>query len=276
MWLPRFIQAHVGRSPAGSDGAGPTHPANGAGANPFVAARDEFMNVFGDLAKGKRNWQVVAFSLVGLLALVTIAYVRLAQSVRVVPYLVQVDRLGQVVAVGTADELKRPDRRLIASQLAQFVRAIRTVLPAQAAPAQAEMLRRGYAFVAPEAAAFLNDYFASPVNDPRVLGVRLARQVDVTAVLRVPGSDVWRLQWTETERSTPPGGMTRTTAWEGYVTVRLVPPRTAETVQDNPLGVYVTSVNWTQARESSSTWLGAPEPGVPDVADTTLDPGAKP
>lgn len=276
MWLPRFIEAHLGRSGAGSDGAGATPSADGARANLFVVARNEFMNAFGDLAKRKRNWQLMAFSLVGVLALVTIAYVRLAQSVRVVPYLVQVDRLGQVVAVGTADELRRPDQRLIASQLAQFVRAIRTVLPAAAAPAQAEMLRRGYAFVAPEAAAFLNDYFANPLNDPRVLGLRLARQVDVTAVLRVPDSDVWRLQWTETERSTQPGGATRTMAWEGYLTVRLAPPRTAETVQDNPLGVYVTSMSWTQVGESPSTWFRAPEHGTPGAADTTLDAGAKP
>jgi len=123
--------------------------------------------------------------------------------------------------------------------------------------------------VAPEAAAFLNDYFANPVNDPRVLGLRLTRQVDVTGVLRVPNSDVWRLQWTETERSTQPGGLTRILAWEGYVTVRLVPPRTVEAVQDNPLGLAVTSVNWTQVGASASV-----EPVV--GTDTTFDQGAKP
>ena len=276
MWLPRFIEEHLGRSPAGSDGAGATPPADGARANPFVAARNEFMNAFGDLAKGKRSWQLMAFSLVGLLTLVTIAYVRLAASARVVPYVVQVDRLGQVVAVGAADELKQPDQRLIASQLAQFVRGIRTVLPAAASAAQAEMLRRGYAFVAPGAAAFLNDYFASPQNDPRVLGMRLTRQVDVASVLRVPDSDVWRLQWTETERSTQPGGPTRTVAWEGYVAVRLALPPTAETLQDNPLGVYVATLNWTQVGESSATWPGATEPATPGAVDTTLNSGATP
>ncbi len=274
MRLPRFIEGHLGRS-ADSDGAGTAPPA-APEVNPFVAARTEFMNAFGDLAKGKRSWQLMAFSLAGLLTLVTIAYVRLAASSRVVPYVVHVDRLGQVVAVGAAEEFKRPDQRLIASELARFVRAIRTVLPAAAAAAQAEMLRRGYTFVAPEAAAFLNDYFANPLNDPRVLGLRLTRQVDVTGVLRVPNSDVWRLQWTETERSTQPGGATRTVAWEGYVTVKLVPPRTAETVQDNPLGVSVASVNWTQIGGSSSTWLGTPEHPTSGVADTTLDSGAKP
>ena len=266
MRFPRLVAAHLGRSPA-SDGAG-TAPTPTPEGNSFVAARHEFMNAFGDLAMGKRNWQLVAFALLGLLALVTIADLRLTASSRVVPYVVQVDRLGQVVTAGAADELKQPDQRLVASELARFVRAIRTVLPAAAAAAEAEMLRRGYAFVAPEAAAFLNDYFADPGNDPRVLGLRLTRQVEVTSVLRVPDSDVWRLQWTETERATQPGGATRTVAWEGYVAVKLVPPRTAETVQDNPLGVTVASVNWTQ--------VGATELATPGRLDTTLTAGAKP
>src|SRR2546422_3462911 len=174
-----------------------------------------------------------------------------------------------VVTVGPAEDLKQPDQRLLASELARFIRAIRTVLPAAAAAGQAEMFRRGYAFVAPEAAAFLNDYFANPANDPRLLGLRLTRQVDVTGVLRVPHSDVWRLQWTETERSTQPGGLMRTLAWEGYVTVRLVPPRTVDAVQDNPLGLAVTSVNWTQVGASASA-------GPLAGADTTLDQGVKP
>jgi len=262
--LSRIIAERSGRVRASQDpeSAPSAHPDG----NPFLAARTEFMNAFGDLARGKRNWQLIAYALAGLLALVAIADLRLAASSRVVPYIVQVDRLGQVVTVGPADDLQRPDQRLVASELARFIRAIRTVLPAAAG--QAEMLRRAYAFVASDAAAFLNDYFGNPVNDPRLLGLRLTRQVDVTGVLRVPNSDVWRLQWTETERSTQPGGLTRTVAWEGYVTVRLVPPRTVDAVQDNPLGLAVTSVNWTQVGASVST--------MPVGADTTLDQGVKP
>lgn len=285
--LPRLIEAYLGRArteagspatpatPADQTGAtdmkeGKTSRVNGPAVNPFVAARHEFMNAFGDLAKGKRNWQVIAYALMGLLGLVTLSYVRLAEGRRVVPYVIQVDRLGQVVSVGPADELKRPDQRLIASELAQFVRAIRTVLPAAAAAGEAEMLRRGYAFAGPAAAAFLNDYFANPVNDPRVLGLRLSRQVDVTGVLRVPDSDVWRLQWTETERSTEPGGATRTLAWEGYVTLKLAPRATSETLEDNPLGLVVTSVSWTQVGESSGGGGGGAS------ADTTIHRGANP
>ncbi len=274
MRLPRFITQRLGRAADGRERV-PESAVRANGDSPFLAARHEFMNAFGDLAVGKRNWQLIAFGLLGLLTLVTIAYVRVARSPEVVPYIVQVDRLGQVAQVGPADEVKRPEDRLIASELAQFVRAIRTVLPAAAQAAQAELLGRGYALLAPPAAAFLNDYFADPKHDPRVLGQRLSRQVDVTLVLRVPNSDVWRLEWTETERSSEPAGVTRTAAWEGYVTVRLVPPVSAATIQQNPLGLAITSVNWTELGETTAAGP-TPESATPGVWDSTLSRGAKP
>ena len=42
-------------------------PASVEGRNHLITARHEFANAFGDLARGKRNWQVMAFSLAGLL-----------------------------------------------------------------------------------------------------------------------------------------------------------------------------------------------------------------
>ncbi|HVH09162.1 MAG TPA: type IV secretion system protein [Gemmatimonadales bacterium] len=273
MRLPRFLAERFGDAPAASDRE--RVPPRASEPNPFLAARHEFMNAFADLARGKQNWQLIAYALVGVLTLLAIANLALARSARVVPYIVQVDRIGRLVTVGPASTLEHPDDRLVATELARFVRAIRTVLPAAAAAAQAESFERGYAFLAPEAAAFLNDYFASPAHDPRVLGLRLARQVDVTGVLRVPNSDVWRLEWTETERPTEQIGATRTLAWEGYATVRLVPPRTPEAVQDNPLGLSIRSLSWTRVGETMTT---DPRPGVgPSLPGAdTLNQGAKP
>src|SRR5881397_1124679 len=94
-------------------------------------ARREFASVFGDLARGKRNWQVV-------------------------PFAVRVDQLGRVDAVGPASPMRDPDATLVASQLADFIRSVRTVLPLAAVNAQTALLRHGYAFATPEAAGFLN------------------------------------------------------------------------------------------------------------------------
>ena len=240
-----------------SDGSTSTATAD----SPFLAARTEFTNAFGDLARGKRNWQLIAFSLAGLLGLASLANLRLVTAARVVPYLVQVDRLGQVLSVGRADAAPRPDDRLLASQLAQFIRAVRTVLPTSAAAAQAELLRRAYAFVTPQAAAFLNDYFAHAAHDPRVLGQRLTREIDVGSVLRLPRSDVWQVRWTETERPVQPGASTVTRAWESYCTVAVVPPTTPEGVQDNPLGLSITALSWTPVAEGTESPRLSPDSG---------------
>lgn len=218
----------------------------------LLAARHEFANAFGDLARGKRNWQVAAFWSMGLLAVALLAYIRLADAARVVPYVVEVDKFGVVAAAGPADVMAAPEPRLVASQLAGFVRAVRSVLPASPPQVQADVMRRAYAFVdqSSPAATALNTYFADAAHDPRVLGQTLTRQVQVTSALPVPGSPAWKLRWTETELPLRPGVATRTTAWEAYVTVRLRAPMTADAVQDNPLGVFITSINWTEITDN--------------------------
>jgi type IV secretion system protein TrbF len=220
-----------------------------------MTARNEFANAFGDLARGKRNWQIAAFWAWALLSVVVLAYVRLAGSARVVPYVVEVDKVGTVAAAGVADVMKAPEPRLVASQLAGFVRAVRSVLPAMPGPVGAEVMRRAYAFVdqGSSAAGTLNAYFADPTHDPRVLGETLARQVQVTSTLPVPGTPTWKLRWTETDLPLQVGMPTRTTAWEGYVTVRLRPPESIDTVQDNPLGVFITSITWTEITDTGGT-----------------------
>jgi type IV secretion system protein VirB5 len=95
----------------------------------------------------------------------------------------------------------------------------------------------------------LNTYFADPSHDPRVLGETITRQVEIASTLPVPASTTWKIRWIETEYPLIAGMLTRVTAWEGYVTVRLRAPTTAEGVQDNPLGVFITSINWTQVTD---------------------------
>src|SRR5215469_6015047 len=149
----------------------------------IVAARTEFSNAFADLARGKRNWQLTAFWLLGILTIIIVAYAHLAASARVVPYVIEVDRLGQVAPAGPLTAMKDPEPRLVASQLAAFVRAVRTVLPAAPPQLGAEVMRQAYRFIDQTSAAAntLNAYFADPVHDPRILGRTLTRQVQVTS-----------------------------------------------------------------------------------------------
>lgn len=223
-----------------------------AGDGRILAGRHEFANAFGNLARGKRNWQIIAFVSLALLGIAVTTLAKLSLSSRVIPYVVEVDKLGQIAAVGPADELRVPSPGLVGSQLAGFVRDVRTVLPAQAAKAQVDLMTRAYSFVdqSSPAAGNLNTYFADPKNDPRLLGQALTREVQVTSVLPVPGGtdagSTWKLRWTETEVPLQTGVLPHTKVWEGYLTVRFHPPTTVHTVQQNPLGIFVSTISWTE------------------------------
>ena len=211
--------------------------------NRIIAGRLEFTNQFAHLAQGKRNWQIAAFMSLGLLIVVTGAYIHLASTSRITPYVVEVDALGQARAFGPAEKQLAVDDRLTIHQLSLFVRNIRTVY--RDPLAQKDMIVRAYAFADAGAQEWLNGYFRDPENDPRLLARHLSRRVEVKSVIRVPDSESWKVSWVEVE--TPAGTTTkRRSAWEGYLTVRQVPPASTATIDYNPLGLYITALNWTQ------------------------------
>lgn len=234
------------------DGASGGHPAIVHSArtdSAYLRGRAEFDSVFGDLARGKRNWQLAAFTALGIAFALASGLVALATQSRIRPYVVEVDRLGQAQAFGPADRLRVVDQRLIVSQLARFVRDIRTVLGD--AVGQADLIKRAYAFVDQKASPFLNAYFTTPANDPRALGKDVTRLVEITSVLALPtpasdGAQTWKVSWVETTVPRAGGGAPTESAWEGYFTTRLTPPSTVERITLNPLGLYITSVNWTE------------------------------
>ncbi len=220
----------------------------------FLAARHEFENAFGNVARAKRNWQLVAFALLILLGLVLSSYIGLASTSRITPYVVEVDQLGRAVAFGPAEPLKATDRRVMIAQLATFLKNVRTVVPS--ADAERDLIRRAYAFVDQRGAAFLNDYFSTPANDPRVLGAQMTRLIEIGSILPIPGpsntaTSTWKVQWTETEISAA-SGVSRTAAWEGFLTVRVVPPKRADVIEENPLGLYITTITWARIATSSA------------------------
>ena len=223
-------------------------------ANPYLAAREEFISTFGDLARGKRNWQLCAFALLALLALLLAAYLRLSLSSRVTPYVVEVDRLGQAVAFGPAEPLRPADTRTHVFLLALLVHHLRTV--STDAATERDLLFSAYAYLGTGARSTLDAYFADPAHDPRVLGRSLTRSVEITSVLRLPttagasgaagaSGKTWKVEWRETERPTTAGPL-RTAAWEAYLALESHPPSTTEALLRNPLGLYVTDLTWSE------------------------------
>ncbi|MGB3544467.1 VirB8/TrbF family protein [Rubrivirga sp.] len=228
-----------------------------------LRGRTEFHRAFSDLAKGKRNWQLAAFFAFAILALALGGLVTLAAQSRVVPYVVEVDRLGRASAIAPAEAVPAVADRVVIAALSAFVSNIRTVYADPVA--QRDAVYRAYATIGGDARAFLEGYFSDPQNDPRRLGTGARRSVEIVAVIPVPGAAsgarTYRVTWNETESSPQRGDSER--AWEGYLSVVVSPPTTTEGIERNPLGVFVTDLSW-------SPLAGATEaPGEGEEAETS-------
>src|SRR5262249_36964816 len=95
--------------------------------SPYLAARQEWLERYGDYIAQARAWRITAVLALIVAALACGGLVMLMRQSRVVPYVVKVDRLGAALAVERADEAARPDAAIIKAQLARWAMAVRSV-----------------------------------------------------------------------------------------------------------------------------------------------------
>lgn len=206
----------------------------------LARGRREWDDRYAGLAHGKRNWQLAALGLLAIDGLLTAGLIHLASQSRVSPFVVEVDRLGQAVAFGPAEQLRKTDERLIRYQLNLFVRDVRSVF--SDAEVQKTVINRAYGHAKDGALGFLNDYFKK--SNPFLREAEGTVTVQVQSVLRLSASS-WQVQWRETQLA-PGGRVVSETAWQAVLGVELTPPETTDVLLVNPLGLYVTEINWTQ------------------------------
>jgi type IV secretion system protein VirB5 len=155
-----------------------------------------------------------------------------------VPYVVEVDKLGDVVAISRTDRAAPVDARVVKAQLAAWIVAVRSVSSDPVAEKAA--LSRSYALAASNATTFLNDYYRqhSPFGQARSVAV------SVDAVLPI-SERTYQVQWSEDARDAQ-GRAGGTSHWIASLTLAFDPPSDERGVLANPLGVYITGVSWTQ------------------------------
>ena len=91
------------------------------------------------------------------------------------------------------------------------------------------------------AALFLNDH--AKKNDPfSAIGTRSV-SVQVTSVVRASDSS-FQVKWTE--QSYERGSLASTERWTAILTTVIQPPRSAEVLRKNPLGLYVNAIAWSR------------------------------
>jgi type IV secretion system protein VirB5 len=206
---------------------------------PYQRAGQVWDERIGSARVQARNWRLMAFG--GLLLSTGLSAGLLWQSMqsRVVPYVVEVDRLGEARAVAPVAAAYRPTDPQIAWHLGRFVSNVRSV--SLDPVLMRENWLSAYDFVTERGALFLGEHAraTSPFAD---VGRRTV-SVQVTSVVRASDSS-FQVKWTESEYER--GSLAGTSRWTAILSVVVRPPSSAETLRKNPLGLYVDGIDWSR------------------------------
>ncbi|WP_346913136.1 conjugal transfer protein TrbF [uncultured Roseibium sp.] len=206
---------------------------------PYQRAAQVWDDRIGSARVQARNWRLMAFGCLILSGVFATALVWQSTTGSVVPWVVEVDNLGEAHAVGPADASFEPSDPQIAFHLARFIEQVRAI-PADAIIVRQNWLR-AYEFTTDRGALALNDY--ARANDPftRVGHQQIA--VEVSSVIRASPNS-FRVAWTE--RHYENGQLSTTERWTAILTIVIQPPHDAERLRANPLGIFVNAINWSR------------------------------
>ncbi len=206
---------------------------------PYQRAAQAWDDRIGSARVQAKNWRLMAFGSLFLSAGLAAGLVWQSASGSIVPWVVQVDRVGQAQAVAPADAAYQPTDPQIAFHLARFIEEVRSI------PADPIILRqnwlRAYDYTTDKGALALNDY-ARTADPFGKLGHNQVA-VEVSSVIRASPSS-FRVAWTE--RRYTDASLAATERWTAILTVVIQTPHDAEKLKRNPLGVYVTALNWSK------------------------------
>lgn len=232
---------------------------------PFQRAGQLWDERIGSARVQASNWRLMAFGGLGLTSAMAAGLIWQSTQSRITPYVVEVDRLGEARAISEAERGFQPTDPQIAWHLAKFIEHVRTV------SVDPVVMRRNwltaYDFATQRGAVFLNSY----VRDANVFGGigERAVTVEVTSVVRASDKS-FQVKWVEAAYVR--GAAAGTTHWTAILTIVARPPRSADTLRKNPLGVYVDGIDWSRELEPAAP-APAPSPAAPPPP-TTIPSGS--
>lgn len=209
--------------------------------NPYLAARQEWNERYGSYVMAARAWRIVGITGM-LMAVIGFSYA-LYQStqVKLVPYIVEVDRLGTAASAGFPQQIEYADARVVRATLGSFVSNFRSVTPD--AVVQKQYIDRTYALLrtSDPATEKINAWFRG--NSPFDRAVTMTVAIEVTNIVPLSNQS-YQVDWTEFQRDRQ-GKELGTRRYRGVATVTLTPPQDEAVIRFNPIGLYLRDFEWT-------------------------------
>lgn len=224
----------------------------GRGGNPYLNARQEWLERYGSYISRAAQWRTVAFFCLIITGISITGNVIQANQVKTIPYIIEVDQLGKAAVSARADVASTTPQRLIQAEIAACVSDWRTVTAD--VELQQKMISRLSYFMAGSAKGVLREWYET--NNPyEIAKSGKLVHVEIKSLPLPVSADSYRVEWTESVRSHA-GVLLEQHSYEATATVQINPPQTDAVLLRNPGGVYITAL-------SAGKVVGAPSRSAP-------------
>jgi type IV secretion system protein TrbF len=209
--------------------------------NPYLAARQEWSERYGSYVRAAAAWRIVGIVSL-IMAVIGFGYaLYVSTKVRLVPYIVEVDKLGTSVSAGFPQQIEYADARVVRASLGNFITSFRSITPD--AVVQKQYIDRTYALLrtADPSTEKVNAWFRA--NSPFEKAKSATVAIEVNSIVAL-SNHTYQIDWTEYERDRK-GRETGTRRYRAIASVALTPPQDEATIHLNPIGLYLQDLDWT-------------------------------
>lgn len=207
---------------------------------PWLHAQRQHENTYLRLAAQVVNWRRLAFLATLLAGLAIGGVIYIGSQSKLIPLLVEVDKLGRTVAVRAldGDDAITDPSRVVYREMFDLIENLRTVTTDRAA--NNDRLSKGFSRLDGAARTYVRtELRKAPAND---VGATKTVQVKVKTALKLTGKS-WQIEWEELSYSLA-GEPLGVELWRATLQYELKPSSDEMSIRTNPIGYIVPEISW--------------------------------
>ncbi|MDD2861111.1 MAG: VirB8/TrbF family protein [Acidiphilium sp.] len=209
----------------------------------YTAAKREWMERYGSYIAQARNWRLAAFGAIAVAALGVAGTAYEGAQTHVVPYVVEVDHLGQSVRLAHAVRAGAVQQPIVSHVLTRWLTEVQERTTDDLA--QRQLVDSSYRYVSSKMTVALNRYYKK--HDPFSGSADGSRTVTITSAIPLgqptATGGTYQIDWVAKQHGLT-GRLISVQNWKAIVSYGILPVTNAKQAMSNPFGIYVTSFQW--------------------------------
>ncbi|EAI4450154.1 TPA: VirB8/TrbF family protein [Campylobacter jejuni] len=210
--------------------------------NPYLNAKTEWLERYGDYITRAKNWQIVAIGniIISFICVLFLGYI--GSQNKLIPYVIEVDKLGNTAKVGIVQNIDLKNPNVIKYSLNTFIYSWRSIWGN--VETQRKFIFDAYSFILPQSKAF--NYLNSEYQNNNPFEKATKENVRIKVKNIVPQNiDTWQVEWEEITTNLNEEVIKKET-YRGLFQIKQIVPNTEEQILKNPLGIFIDDFNFSK------------------------------